>query len=113
MPIEEKEAGKWGQSLSSGIGLDESNNDAEKKTANTQEQVLQKKTGMVDTVPQLEKVAGQQGGEDSILGPQGDSENLADESEAASVVLCLSGTVEGHFVTFLIDSGASELFCEH
>ena len=56
---------------------------------------------MVDTMPQLEKVAGQQGGEDSILEPQGDSENLADESEAASVVLlCLSGTIEGHFVTF-------------
>ena len=97
--------------MSSGIGLDESNNDAEKRTASTEEQVLQKKSGMVDTVPQLEKVAGQQGGEDSILGPQEDSENLADESEAASVVLlCLSGTVEGHFVTFLIDSGASDCF---
>ena len=60
-----------------------------------------KKSGMVDTVPQLDKVAGQQEGEDSILGPQGHSENLADESEAASVVLlCLSRTVEGHFMTF-------------
>ena len=97
LPIEEKEAGKRGQSLSSGIALDESNNDAEKRTASTEEQVLQKKSGMVDTAPQLEKVAGQHGGEDSILGPQGDSENLADEREAASVVLlCLSGTVEGH-----------------
>ena len=94
--------------MSSGIGLDESNNDAEKRTASTEEQVLQNKSGMVDTVPQLEKVAGQQGGEDSILGPQ---EDLADESEAACVVLlCLFGTVEGHFVTFLIDSGASDCF---
>ena len=87
--------------MSSGIGLDESINDAENETASTKKQVLQKKSGMVDTMPQLGKVAGQQGGEDSILGPQGDSENLADESEAANVVLlCLSRIVEGHFVTF-------------
>ena len=50
--------------MSSSIGLDESNNAAEKRTASTEEQVLQKKSGMVDTVPQLEKVVGQQGGED-------------------------------------------------
>ena len=55
--------------MSSSIGLDEPINDAENRTMSTEEQVLQKKSGMVDTVPQLEKVAGQQGDEDSIPGP--------------------------------------------
>ena len=87
--------------MSSVIGLDESSNDAENGTAGTEEQVLHKKADMVDTVSQLEKVAGQRGGEGSVPGPQGYDEPLVDEIEAASVVLlCLSGTVEGHFVTF-------------
>ena len=97
--------------MSTGIGLDESNRDARNGTAGTEEQVLQTDHGTEELVQPLENVAGPQGGEDSVPRPQGDSEELVDESEATSVVLlCLSGTLEGHFVTFLIDSGASECF---
>ena len=97
--------------MSSGIGLDESIKDAKEGAAGTKERVLQADSGTAEIVQQPEDVAGQQGGEDSVPGPQGDSEKLVDESEATSVVLlCLSGTLEGHFVTFLIDSGASECF---
>ena len=84
---------------------------AKEDAAGTAEQVLQADSGAARTVPPLETVAGQQGGESSVPGPQGDDEKLVDESEATSVVLlCLSGTLEGYFVTFLIDSGASESF---
>ena len=97
--------------MSSGIGLDESIKDAKEGVAGTKERVLQADSGTAETVQQPEDVAGQQGGENSVPGPQGDSEKLVDESEATSVVLlCLSGTLEGYFVTFLIDSGASECF---
>ena len=97
--------------MSSGIGLNESREAANKGIAGIEEQVLQAGSGTVETMQQLENVAGQQGGEDSVPGPQGDSEKLVDESEATSVVLlCLSGTLEGHFVTFLMDSGTNECF---
>ena len=55
-------------------------------------------------------MAGQQENEDSTPGPSG-KVNLADEIEAAQVVLlCLEGTLEGFPVHYLIDSGASDCF---
>ena len=66
--------------MSKSIELNESKIDAEKGFASTNELVLQKKFDMVDIVLQLENVAGKQGGEDSVLGRQGDDEPLVDET---------------------------------
>ena len=59
MLIEEEEAGKRGSSLSSGIGLNESNKDARKDAAGTKERVLQTDYGTAETVQGPEDVAGQ------------------------------------------------------
>ena len=97
--------------MSTGIELSESTRDAQKSAAVTEEQVLQTAQGTKGTVPQLQNVAGKQEGEKEIPGPQDDSEKLVDESKTTrTVLLCLSGTLEGHSVTFLIDSGASDCF---
>ena len=64
----------------------------------------------MDTVQQKEIVAGQQEHADAISGPQGQV-NLADEIEAAQVVLLIvAGTLEGIPVHYLVDSGASDCF---
>ena len=64
-----------------------------------------------DAIEEVAKVnIPNQRGEDSLPEPQG-SEDLADDKEAADVVLlCIKGQVNDHVVTFLIDSGASECF---
>ena len=75
-----------------------------------EESTLQAEKSTVDTVQQINTVAGQQENEDSTPGPS-DQVNLADEIEAAQVVLlCLAGTLEGFPVHYLIDSGASDCF---
>ena len=75
-----------------------------------EDSTLQVKTSTVDTVQQKNEVAGQQKSEDSTSGPRVEV-NLADEIEAAQVVLlCISGTLEGIPVKYLIDSGASDCF---
>ena len=75
-----------------------------------EESTLQAAKSTVDTVQQKNTVAGQQENEDSTPGPV-NQVNLADEIEAAQVVLlCLAGTLEGFPVHYLIDSGASDCF---
>ena len=66
--------------------------------------------GAVDTALQKKKAAGQQQEEDSSTGLQSEV-NLADDSKTVQVVLlCISGTLEGFPVKFLVDSGASDCF---
>ena len=75
-----------------------------------EDSTLQVIKSTVDTVQQKNEVAGQQKNEDSTSGPRMEV-NLADEIEAAQVVLlCISGTLEGIPVKYLIDSGASDCF---
>ena len=110
MPAEEEKAGKREQSLGNGIGPDEKVKDARKRAAVDEDSALQEAKSTVDTVPQKNLVAGQQKNEDSTSGPQA-KVNLADEIEAAQIVLlCISGTLEGIPVKYLIDSGASNCF---
>ena len=110
MPAEEKKAGKREKSLGDGIDSDEEMKDAGKRAAESEDSALQVVKSTVDTVPQKNIVAGQQRNEDSTSGPQAEV-NLTDEIEAAQVVLlCISGTLEGIPVKYLIDSGASDCF---
>ena len=75
-----------------------------------EDSTLQVIKSTVDTVQQKNGVAGQQKNEDSTSGPRMEV-NLADEIEAAQVILlCISGTLEGIPVNYLIDSGASDCF---
>ena len=110
MPAEEEKAGKREQSLGNGIAPDEKMKDARKRAAVDEDSALQEAKSTVDTVPQKNLVAGQQKNEDSTSGPQAEV-NLADEIEVAQIVLlCISGTLEGIPVKYLIDSGASDCF---
>ena len=80
-----------------------------KNAAVDEDSALAAEKGAVDTAQKKNKVAGQQEKEDSTSGPQKSEINLADETEAAQVILlCISGTLEGFPVKFLIDSGASD-----
>ena len=82
-----------------------------KNAAVDEDSALAAGKGAVDTAHQKNNVAGQQEKEDSTSGPQKSEVNLADEIEAAQVILlCISGTLEGFPVKFLIDSGASDCF---
>ena len=82
-----------------------------KNAAVDEDSTLAVEKGAVDTAQKKNKVAGQQEKEDSTSGPQKSEINLADETEAAQVILlCISGTLEGFPVKFLIDSGASDCF---
>ena len=82
-----------------------------KNAAVDEDSALAAEKGAVDTAQQKNSVAGQQETEDSTSGPQKSEVNLADETEAAQVILlCISGTLEGFPVNFLIDSGASDCF---
>ena len=76
-----------------------------------EDSALAAEKGAMNTAQQQKKkAAGQQQKEDSSTGLQSEV-NLADETEAAQVILlCISGTLEGFPVKFLIDSGASDCF---
>ena len=81
------------------------------KAAVDEDSALAAAKGAVDTAPKKNKVAGQQEKEDSTSGPQKSEVNLADKIEAAQIILlCISGTLEGFPMKFLIDSGASDCF---
>ena len=82
-----------------------------KNAAVDEDSALAAGKGAVDTAQKKKSEAGQQKTEDSTSGPQNLEVNLADEIEAAQVILlCISGTLEGFPVKFLIDSGASDCF---
>ena len=82
-----------------------------KNVAVDEDSALQAEKGAVDTAQKKNNVAGQQGNEDSTSGPQNLEVNLADETEAAQIILlCISGTLEGFPMKFLVDSGASDCF---
>ena len=97
--------------LGNGIDPNEGKEDAgNKRAAVDEDSALQAAKSIVDTVQHKNGVAGQQENEDSTSGPPG-KVNLADEIEAAQVVLlCIARTLEGFPVHYLIDSGASDCF---
>ena len=75
-----------------------------------EDSALRVQKGTVDAVLQTKRVTGKQENEESISGSPS-KVNLADEIEAAQVVLLsISGTLEGFPVNYLIDSGASDCF---
>ena len=110
MPAQKEKTGKREHSLGTRIDPNGEERDAGKRAAVNEDSALQMVKSIVDTVQQKNEVAGQQKDEDSTSGPQVEV-NLADEIEAAQVVLlCISGTLEGIPVKYLIDSGASDCF---
>ena len=101
LSFEKEKAGKRGQSLGNGVDPNAERADAEITVAATEDSALQVTENAVETAQQRDDVAGKQGAEDSTPGPQDEVENLADETEAAQVVLlCISGTLEGFPVNF-------------
>ena len=110
MPAQKEKAGKRKQSLGNRIDPNEDEKDARERAAVNEDSTLQVVKSTVDTMQLKNEVAGQQKNEESTSGPQVEV-NLADEIEAAQVVLlCISGTLEGIPVKYLIDSGASDCF---
>ena len=110
MPAQKEKTGKREHSLGTRIDPNGEERDAGKRAAVNEDSALQMVKSIVDTVQQKNEVAGQQKDEDSTSGPQVEV-NLADEIEAAQVVLlCISGTLEGLPVKYLIDGGASDCF---
>ena len=110
MPAQKEKTGKREHSLGTRIDPNGEERDAGKRAAVDEDSALQMVKSIVDTVQQKNELAGQQKDEDSTSGPQVEV-NLADEIEAAQIVLlCISGTLEGIPVKYLIDSGASDCF---
>ena len=125
LPRENEKAGKRQKALGSSTNPSEHNVGAGEESAVDADAALQvmenaavdedsaraAEKGVVDTAQQKkEKAAGQQQKEESSTGLQIEV-NRADVTNTAQVILlCISGTLEGFPVTFLIDSGASDCF---
>ena len=111
MPQEERKAGKRKETLGGSIDPNDGKRDAGEETAVdadaalqgvkiaavNEDSKLQAGKSAVDTAQQKKMMAGQQKSEDSTSGPQNLEVNLADETEAAQVILLC---IQGHWRDF-------------